>query len=85
MAFKLEFTQSATKEIRALPKEALLILDPIFERLESNPFGISPRPKKLETPFTGYRIRKGDYRILFEIKEKTVIVYRIRHRKDAYR
>lgn len=85
MAFKLEFTQSAAKEIRALPKEALLILDPIFERLENNPFGISPRPKKLETPFAGYRIRKGDYRIFFEIAGEVVIVYRVRHRKDAYR
>ena len=34
----------------------------------------------------GYRIRIGDYRILFEIndKSKEVIIYKIAHRKEAY-
>jgi mRNA interferase RelE/StbE len=38
------------------------------------------------TDFTPeYRLRVGDYRILFEIEETTIIIYRIRHRRDAYR
>ena len=34
-----------------------------------------------------YRIRVGDYRILYEIneEEREVLVYRIAHRKDVYR
>jgi mRNA interferase RelE/StbE len=31
-----------------------------------------------------YRLRVGDYRILLEVEGDKVIVYRIRHRKDAY-
>ena len=49
----------------------------------------SPRPfgvLKL-TDQEGYRLRIGDYRILYEINdtEKLVTVYRIKHRKEAYR
>jgi len=32
-----------------------------------------------------YRLRIGDYRVLFEIEEETIIIYRIRHRREAYR
>jgi mRNA interferase RelE/StbE len=34
----------------------------------------------------GYRIRTGDYRILYRIDEgaKRIFIYRIKHRKDAY-
>ena len=40
--------------------------------------------KKL-TDFTPeYRLRVGDYRVLFEVDGNTVVVYRILHRKDAY-
>jgi mRNA interferase RelE/StbE len=35
----------------------------------------------------GYRLRVGDYRILFTIDDvaKEVRVYRLKHRKEAYR
>ena len=40
--------------------------------------------KKL-TDFTPeYRLRVGAYRVLFEIENDTIIIYRIVHRKDAY-
>ena len=47
-----------------------------------------PRPKgciKL-TARQGYRVRVGDYRILYEIDDvqKIIFVFRIRHRKDVY-
>jgi mRNA interferase RelE/StbE len=56
----------------------------ILKSLESNPR--PPGCLKL-TIEEGYRIRVGNYRILYEIddKNKTVIVYRIKHRKDVYR
>jgi mRNA interferase RelE/StbE len=49
----------------------------------------NPRPPgslKL-TAQEGYRLRSGDYRIIYRIddKEKIVFIYRIKHRKDVYR
>jgi mRNA interferase RelE/StbE len=44
------------------------------------------RDVKRLTNFTPeYRLRIGDYRVLFEIEEETIIIYRIRHRREAYR
>ncbi|MDP3791659.1 MAG: type II toxin-antitoxin system RelE/ParE family toxin [Candidatus Omnitrophota bacterium] len=49
----------------------------------------NPRPfgcKKL-TADEGYRLRSGDFRIVYRIDDKAreVIIYRIKHRKDVYR
>ena len=32
-----------------------------------------------------YRLRVGDYRVLFEVEGAKVVVYRVRHRGEAYR
>jgi len=49
----------------------------------------NPRPagsKKLKGQENRHRLRVGDYRVLYEIhkKEVVILVVRIRHRKDAY-
>ena len=54
-----------------------------------NELAKDPRPpgsKKLKGEDRTYRIRVGDYRVLYEVydQEILVLVIRIRHRKDAY-
>lgn len=49
-----------------------------------------PRPhrvKKLAGTKNGYRVRVGDYRVLYTIddRKKVATVYRIRHRREVYR
>lgn len=63
----------------------------IFEQLDNKISSLSkdPRPPgsiKL-TAEEGYRIRSGDYRIVYRIedKEKRVFIYRIKHRKEVYK
>jgi mRNA interferase RelE/StbE len=41
--------------------------------------------KRLTEHTPEYRLRVGDYRVLFEIEEKAIIIYRIRHLGKAYR
>ena len=41
--------------------------------------------KKLTNFEPQYRLRVGDYRVLFEIENNNLIVYRIKHRKSAYK
>jgi len=40
--------------------------------------------KKLTNFTPDYRFRIGDYRVLFEVQNDNIIIYRILHRKDAY-
>ena len=76
--------QKVSKEIVNLPRN---VIQNILEAVES--LKIDPRPvsvKKLVEK-DGWRIRVGVYRILYTIddKKKLVIIYRVKHRKDAYR
>jgi mRNA-degrading endonuclease RelE of RelBE toxin-antitoxin system len=41
--------------------------------------------KKLKPPFNGLRLRCGDYRVFFDLKDNNIEITAIRHRKDAYR
>jgi len=62
----------------------------IFQQIKDKILSLSknPRPQgclKLIAE-EGYRLRSGNYRIIYRIndKEKTVYIYRIKHRKEAY-
>jgi len=84
VAYKILIKPSASKDLDVLPdKEVKKILNHISH------LGENPRPvgvQKLSNQ-DGYRIRSGNYRILFivEEKSKTVLIYRIKHRKDVYK
>jgi mRNA interferase RelE/StbE len=41
--------------------------------------------KKLTNFTPEYRLRVGNYRVLFEIEEENIIIYRILHRRDSYK
>jgi mRNA interferase RelE/StbE len=76
----------AEKELKALPKQALKRVDIKLQALSLN-----PRPRgaaKLKGKESeGWRLRIGDYRILYQIddKENVVRIYSIKHRREAYR
>ncbi len=82
--YKIEIKRSASKELNSLPnKEIKKIINSINQLIEN------PRPinsKKLSAS-ERYRLRVGDYRILYEIEDLVLIVYiiKIAHRKDVYR
>jgi len=82
-SYSIEIKKSASKEIAKLPKAILSrVLEKI--RLLEN----EPRPtgcKKLSAD-EKYRIRVGNYRILYEIVNDKLIVYvvKVSHRKDVY-
>jgi mRNA interferase RelE/StbE len=73
------------KDLEPLP-------EPLKQRLlnEMTDLGKEPRPrgcKKLAGSYNSWRVRVGDYRILYVVddRQKIVVIYRVRHRKDVYR
>jgi mRNA-degrading endonuclease RelE of RelBE toxin-antitoxin system len=83
MPFSVELTARAHKEYQRLPDEMQDQIRKVLNRLEADPFSLDI--KKLKTPFKGYRVRSGNYRILLTIEKKTVTIYSVENRKDAYR
>ena len=82
--YNILFKPTAEKELNAIPAK---FAEQIIRKVDL--LTGDPRPmgvKKLKND-TSYRIRAGTYRVIYEIddKNKTVKVYKIRHRKDVYR
>ena len=71
----------ALANLHALPKrEAAQILKKIT-RLES---GLHGNIKRLQGADTGYRLRMGDYRVLFDVRGDIILIQKVGHRKDVY-
>ena len=83
MVYKIEYDPKSIKQLRKLNKQiASKILDGI-EEYASNP--ISTKIKKLKTPFDGaYRLRIGDYRVVFYKEDGLMLISKIAHRKQVY-
>ena len=81
MTYQLAFKPKAVKDLQAIPqKTQQRILDKIAV-LQDN---LQGDVKKLTNFTPEYRLRVGDYRVLFEVEQHTSIIYRVRHRKESY-
>ena len=72
------------RSLRSLPRDVARRLDALLVSLETQPR--PPGVKKLAVR-GGWRIRLGDYRVLYTIDDaaRVVAVYQTGHRKDVYR
>jgi len=82
--YELLIKRSAAKELEALPVTYRRRIATRIQQLSA-----APRPPGVEklSGAEQYRVRQGDYRVLYEIDngERTVTIVRIGHRKDVYR
>lgn len=83
-SYKLFFKRSAEKELRSVPQP---FLSQVLSRITS--LANQPRPigiQKLKGENRYYRIRQGDYRIIFDVDDsiKTVTLIKIGHRRSVY-
>jgi mRNA interferase RelE/StbE len=83
--YKIEWKRSAVKELEKLPRPMISKIVSAVDNLSANPFPQGVR-KLVGTEGT-YRIRIGDYRVLYNINENRLIVevIRVGHRKDVYK
>jgi mRNA interferase RelE/StbE len=82
--YELRFKTSVAKDLQGLPNTDLRR---IFERIES--LRDNPRPPGSEklSAQERYRVRQGNYRILYEIRDLDVVVevVKVGHRREVYR
>lgn len=84
MTYEVELRPRAQKEFLALPP---IIAGRVHDAMQSLHEDPRPRQSVKLSGGGGYRLRVGDYGILYEIDDpgRTVIVYRIKPRREAYR
>jgi mRNA interferase RelE/StbE len=83
--YEIEFQPSVRKDLRKLsPDNASRIL-PKIEELATDPF--PPQSTKLKGSEHLYRIRVGDYRIVYAVDPVIlkILIYYVRHRREVYR
>lgn len=82
MKYQIEFKPRTIKDCKSINKKELQL---IFSKIEILSDNLQGDVKKLTNHSPEYRLRVSDYRILFETENDKVIIYRIMHRKEAYR
>lgn len=83
--YKIEISSTAEKTLKKIPKADLKKIVEAIQILGINPFPEGCR--KLSGEEGTYRVRQGNYRIIYEVERKKLIilVLKVGHRKDVYK
>ncbi len=83
MGYNIQYDPKAIKQLQKLDKSVASEILNGIEQYVLNP--IPTKIKKLKTPFDGaYRLRIGDYRVVFYQECELFLVSKIAHRKQVY-
>jgi mRNA interferase RelE/StbE len=84
-SYSLSYKPSVKKDLQSIPRSIVGRIIERVERLRSDPF--SPQSAKLQGAERLYRLRVGDYRIVYEVNTDAmhIIVQYVRHRREVYR
>jgi mRNA interferase RelE/StbE len=82
MHYRLDFSEEAREELRALPREQRRRIGQKLDALQTD---LQGDVKKLEGQKTKYRLRVGTYRLLFTLEKDLIFIHAVKDRKDVYR
>ena len=84
MPYRIDYAPAAAKQLRKFDREIYVRIRPVIDALAGNPRPSGCTVLKVEKR---YRIRVGDFRIVYEIHDSklVVLVVRIGHRSNVYR
>jgi mRNA interferase RelE/StbE len=82
--YRVDLSRRAEKDLDRLPARGATRVIAALRELATEP---RPRSASKLVAVEGYRIRVGEYRIIYDVDDVTrvVTVYRVRHRREAYR
>ena len=82
--YSIEFLKTARKELAKLPRQIQQRIAAKIDSLVLDPY--PPDSKKLKNGAGRFRVRVGDYRIIYRLEDDrcVVLVIKIGHRRDIY-
>ena len=84
--YKITYTTQAAKSLLKMPRNTANLIREKLTQIANDPFASIPNAKKLQGR-PGYRLRIGDWRVIYEINKDQVviIVMKIATRGEVYR
>lgn len=84
--YQILIAPRATKDLKKIDRSQAKRIDNAILKLEQSPYPAGVK-QLVAKDVAQYRIRIGDYRVLYDVDEenKNIIILRIGHRKDIYR
>ncbi|MEI6392002.1 MAG: type II toxin-antitoxin system RelE/ParE family toxin [Verrucomicrobiota bacterium] len=79
--YRIEFAASALEDLRSIPKREV---DQILRKVQRLENGLHGNIKRLQNADVGFRLRMGDYRVLFDVIGDRILVQKVGNRKDVY-
>jgi mRNA interferase RelE/StbE len=84
VSYSIEFLKSAAKEFKKLPKLIQSKTINTLKMVEVDPYSEVLKMRKIRGKENLFRIRIGDYRLIYAIENSCIVIVRIRHRKNVY-
>jgi len=86
-SYNVVFRKSASHKLRKLPVDVVKRIALRVDQLQNNPFPPGVEQLKGHRDPLLYRIRVGDYRVLYTVdtSTKTVTIFGLGHRREVYR
>jgi mRNA interferase RelE/StbE len=81
MEYQIQYKPRALRDLEAL---APAVNVRVMKKLDALRHDLAGNVKRLVSYTPGWRLRVGDWRVLFEISGSTIVVWRVVHRSEAY-
>jgi len=81
--FEVFFSEKAKKDFQILSDETKKLVSKKLVSFQKNPASV--RIRKIVNSKNYFRLRVGDFRVVFEKEGKLIKIFRIRHRNEIYR
>ncbi len=78
---EIRYAPRALDDLSELPER---IEGQIMRKIDRLAAGLVGDIKALENAAYAYRLRSGDYRVLFDFEAEVILIQRVKHRKEAY-
>lgn len=81
MIYRVEFRPAALKDMQSLSRD---VAQRVVEKLDLLKNDLSGDVKRLKNFVPRFRMRVGDWRVLFEVQGDIIHIWRVCHRRDVY-
>lgn len=83
--FSYEFTPQAFKDLKKLPKKTQRIIIKKIDYFIASKRPLSFAQHLINFDIGQYRFRIGDYRVIFDLEDETLVILAVGHRREIYR